>query len=96
MANTSFALGEKMSEEKLVRKIIRFIPKKFDMKVTTIEKTQDSSNIKFDELIFSLQTFELAINSWFKNMNKSITFLSIAEEDEIIMRMISNKDYQML
>jgi hypothetical protein len=40
-ANTSFTLGEKMSEEKLVRKILRSLPKKFDMKVTTIEEAQD-------------------------------------------------------
>jgi hypothetical protein len=38
IANTSFALGEKMSDEKLARKILRSLPKKFDMKVTTIEE----------------------------------------------------------
>ncbi|MCI38998.1 gag-pol polyprotein, partial [Trifolium medium] len=43
IANTSFALGEKMSEEKLVRKILRSLPKRFDMKVTAIEEAQDLS-----------------------------------------------------
>jgi hypothetical protein len=46
IANTSFALGEKMSDEKLARKILRSLPKKFDMKVTAIEEAQDLSNIK--------------------------------------------------
>lgn len=39
ITNTSFALGEKMYEEKLVWKIPISLPKKFNMKVTTIEET---------------------------------------------------------
>ena len=31
IANTSFTLGEKMSDEKLVRKILRSLPKRFVM-----------------------------------------------------------------
>ena len=38
IANTSFVLGEKMSKEKMARKILRSLPKKFHMKVTTIEE----------------------------------------------------------
>jgi len=37
ISNTSSALGENMSKEKMVRKILRSFYKKFDMKVTTIE-----------------------------------------------------------
>src|ERR1044072_9170083 len=62
LANTSFALGEQISEEKLIRKILRSLPKKFAMKVTAIEEAQDISNMKVDELIGSLQTFEMATN----------------------------------
>lgn len=49
--NTFFALGEKMSKEKLAIKILKSLPKKFDMKITTIEEAQDLSNIKVEELI---------------------------------------------
>lgn len=38
IANTYFALREKMSREKLARKILRSLPKMFDIKVTTIEE----------------------------------------------------------
>ena len=41
IASTSFALGENMSEEKLVGKILRSLPKKFSMKVSAIEEAQD-------------------------------------------------------
>jgi hypothetical protein len=44
ITNTSFTLGEKMSEEKLVRKILRSQPKKFDIKVTSIEEAQDQQH----------------------------------------------------
>jgi len=62
LANASDALGEKMSEERLVRKILRSLPKKFDMNVTAIEEAQDIANMKVEELIGSLQTFEMATN----------------------------------
>ncbi|KAK2357392.1 gag-protease polyprotein [Trifolium repens] len=61
-SNSFDSLGEKIPEEKLVRKILRSLPMKFDMKVTAIEETQDISSMKVDELIGSLQTFELSIN----------------------------------
>ena len=63
IANTSFSLRKKMSEEKLVRKIIRSLPRKFNMKVSVIEEAQDLSNMKVDELIGYSQTFEIAINN---------------------------------
>jgi hypothetical protein len=61
IANQFDILGEKLSEEKLVRKIFRSLPKKFDMKVTTIEEAQDICSMKANELIGSLQTFELVL-----------------------------------
>src|ERR1044072_4445474 len=62
IVHTSFSLGEKMSDEKLVRKILRSLPKRFAMKVTTIEEAQDISTMQVDELIGSLQTFKLTLN----------------------------------
>lgn len=56
-----FALGEKISKEKLTWKIIRSLTKIFDMKITTIEETQDVRKLKVDELIGSLLTFEITM-----------------------------------
>jgi hypothetical protein len=44
LRDTTYTLGEKMSEEKLVRKILRSQPKKFDIKVTSIEEAQDQQH----------------------------------------------------
>jgi hypothetical protein len=74
-ANQFDALGEKLSEEKLIRKILRSLPKKFDMKVTTIEETQDISSMKVDELLGSFQTFELVLMRDQKRRTKAL-FLS--------------------
>jgi len=40
-----------MSKEKLVRKILRYLLERFDMKVIVIEEALDISNLKVDELI---------------------------------------------
>jgi hypothetical protein len=82
ISNASGALGEKMSDEKLVRKILRSLPKRFSMKVTAIEESQDICNMRVDELIGSLQTFELGMSDGYEKKAKSISFMSNTEEKE--------------
>jgi len=53
IAKSFDSLGEKIYDEKLVRKILRSLPKRFDMKVTVIEEAQDIPSMKVDELIGS-------------------------------------------
>ena len=54
-----FNLGEKTEDLKVVRKILRSLPESFCAKVTTIEESNDLDEIKVQELIGSLQTYEL-------------------------------------
>src|ERR1044072_5551314 len=82
IANSSFALGEKMSDEKLVRKILRSLPKRFAMKVTAIEETQDIGSMQVDELIGCLQTFELSFNDKADKKIKSNAFVSNTDEGD--------------
>src|ERR1044072_1532401 len=82
IANASFALGEKMSDEKLARKILRSLPKRFAMKVTTIEEAQDIRTMQVDELIGSLQTFEMTLNDKLEKKSKNIAFMSNTEEEK--------------
>jgi len=82
MANAFDTLGEKISDEKLVRKILRSLPKRFDMKVTAIEEAQDISCLKVDELIGSLQNFEISVNSKADKKGKGIAFTSNIGSDE--------------
>ena len=55
-----FNLGEKTEDSKIVRKILRSLPESFHGKVTTIEESKDLNDIKVQELISSLQTYELS------------------------------------
>ena len=54
-----FNLGEKMEDSKVVRKILRSLPESFRAKVTAIEESKGLDEIKIQELIDSLQTYEL-------------------------------------
>ena len=59
IANEYFALGEKLEENVLVRKIVRVLPDRFQTKLTAIEEAKDLDKIKVEELMGSLRTFEL-------------------------------------
>ena len=56
-----FNLGEKTEDSKIVRKILRSLPESFHAKVTAIEESKDLDDIKVQELIGSLQTYELSL-----------------------------------
>ena len=47
----------------MVRKILRSLPDRFRAKVTTIEESKDVDSLKIDELVGSLQTFEMMLVS---------------------------------
>ncbi|GAU51225.1 hypothetical protein TSUD_412310 [Trifolium subterraneum] len=82
-ANSFDDLGEKLSDEKIVRKILRSLTKKFDMKVIAMEEAQDISTMKVDELIGSLQTYESSVNERLEKKNKSIAFVSNTEDEDL-------------
>ena len=56
-----FNLGEKTEDLKVVRKILRSFPESFRAKVTAIEESKDLDEIKLQELIGSLKTYELSL-----------------------------------
>ena len=58
---SKFNLGVKTKDSKIVRKILRSLPESFHAKVTAIEESKDLDDIKVQELIGSLQTYELSL-----------------------------------
>ena len=56
IVNSSFNLGEKMPESKVIRKILRSLPEKFQAKVTAIEESKNVDELKLEELVGNLQT----------------------------------------
>ncbi|KAG8485926.1 hypothetical protein CXB51_020222 [Gossypium anomalum] len=63
LSNQAFTLGEKYSSSKFVRKVLRSLPKRFSIKVTTNEEVKDLERLKIDEFIGSLETFDLNLAS---------------------------------
>ena len=74
-----FNLGEKMEDSKIVR-ILQSLPESFWAKVIAIEKSKDLDEIKIQELIGSLQTYELSLPS--QRKSKSLALKTINERVE--------------
>ncbi|XP_022889006.1 uncharacterized protein LOC111404428 [Olea europaea var. sylvestris] len=50
IVNSSFKLGERIPESKIVRKVLRPLPERFRPKVIAIEKSKDLDTVKIEEL----------------------------------------------
>ena len=72
---SKFNLGEKTEDSKIVRKILRSLPESFHAKVIAIEKSKDLDDIKVQELICSLQTYELSLPN--QRKSKSLTLKTV-------------------
>jgi hypothetical protein len=55
------SLGKPILDVKLIHKILRSLPKRFRIKVTTIEESKDLEEMKIEEFVGSLQTYELSL-----------------------------------
>ena len=75
-----FNLGEKTEDSKVVRKILRSLPESFRAKVTAIEESKDRDEIKVQELIGFLQTYELSLPN--QRKSKSLALKTIIERVE--------------
>ena len=85
-----FNLGEKTDDSKIVRKILRSLPESFRIKVIAIEESKDLDDNKVQELIGSLQTYELSLRSQrkskslaLKTINERIEAHDSSDEDEV-------------
>ena len=61
IVNSAFNLGETIPEPKIVRKVLRYLPKRFHAKITVIEESKDTDKIPLTEPVGNLQTYELGL-----------------------------------
>jgi hypothetical protein len=61
LRNSMVSLEKTVSDVKLIRKILKSLPKPFRIKVTTIEESKDLDEMKIEELVGSLQTYEYSL-----------------------------------
>ena len=74
-----FNLNEKTEDSKIVRKILRSLLESFRAKIT-FKESKDLDDIKIQELISSLQTYELSLPS--QRKRKSLALKTINERVE--------------
>ena len=75
IVKSAYNLGEIYDQPKIVRKILRFLTEDFRPKVTAITESKDVDSIAVDELVGSLQSFELDLPK--KSKSKSMAFKSV-------------------
>ncbi|CAM9000441.1 unnamed protein product [Rhodiola kirilowii] len=78
ISNEAFALGEPMTEETLVRKVLRSLTKRFAMKTLAVKEANDVKNMRLDELMGSLQTHEMDMNE--ENRLTKVSSVSLKTE----------------
>ena len=74
-------MGEKIEDSKIVRKIRRSLPESFHAKVTGIEESKDLDDIKVQELIGSLHTYELSLPN--QRKSKSLALKTVNERVDV-------------
>ncbi|XP_073120785.1 uncharacterized protein [Henckelia pumila] len=74
LANEASILGDPISNERLVSKVLRSLPKRFHTKVCAIDESKDTSIMGLDELISSLRTYEMELEAEDDSKGKSISF----------------------
>ena len=79
IVNSTYNLGEIYDQPKIVRKILRSLTLDFKPKVTVITESKDMDSIPIDELVRSLQSYELDLPKTSKS--KSIALKSVDDVD---------------
>ena len=81
IVNSSFNLGEPIPNSKVVRKILRSLRKRFRPKVTTIVESKDIDSMRVDELVGSIQTYEMTLPSSQKPKDSTFKAFENKEKD---------------
>ncbi|XP_073132255.1 uncharacterized protein [Henckelia pumila] len=80
--NEAIDLGDAISNKHLVRKVLRSLPERFQMKICAIDESKDTSILGLDELMSSLQTYELEMN--FGKRDKGVTTLGHNTDQKVL------------
>ena len=87
IVDSAFNLGETIPKPKIVRKVLKSLPKRFHAKITVIEDAKDINKIPLTEMVSNLQTYELSLtrigkSSKSKNMTLMVKSSDIDESSD--------------
>ena len=72
IVNSAYNLGEIYDQPKIVRKILRSLTEDFRPKVIAITESEDVDSIPFDEVVGSLQSYELDLPKTSKSKSMAL------------------------
>ena len=75
IVNSAFNIGKTIPEPKVVRKVLRSLPKRFHAKIIAIEESKDINSIPLSKLVGNLQTYELDLTRIRKGSKSKSTAL---------------------
>nr|XP_028964619.1 uncharacterized protein LOC114827120 [Malus domestica] len=82
IVNQMKTLGEELTNQRLVQKILISLPKSYDSIASIIEETKDLDSIEVQEVIGTLKGYEQRLNMHSENLaEKAFTSLSVTERD---------------
>jgi hypothetical protein len=90
LRNSMVSLGKPISDVKLIRKILRSLPERFRIKVTTIEESKDLEEMKIEELVGSLQTYELSLPPIKKLKTIALSEEEFEDEEKAVVMLAKN------
>ena len=62
IVNSAFNFGEAIPKPKIMRKVLRSLPERFQAKITAIKELKDIDKIPLTELVGNLQTYKLGLS----------------------------------
>ena len=94
IVNSAYNLGEIYDQPKIVRNILRSLIENFRPKVTAITESKDVDSIPVDELVESLQSYELDLsktrksNQWLLSQLMMLRFVDLMMSS-LLQRLLS-------
>ncbi|XP_073270391.1 uncharacterized protein [Primulina huaijiensis] len=74
IANEAFSLSNPISNERLVSKVLRSLPERFNIKICAIDESKDTTLIALEDLISSFRTFEMNMEIQKNDKGNTIEF----------------------
>ena len=95
IVNLAFNLGETILEPKVVRKVLRFLPKRFHAKITAIKESKHIDSIPLTELVGNLQTYELGLSRIGKSSKRKSKSMALKAKSSDTDKSSNDEDSKM-
>ncbi|KAG7599440.1 Ribonuclease H-like superfamily [Arabidopsis suecica] len=83
IASEAHNLGKQYKDKKLVKKLLRCLPSRFESKRTAMGTSLDTDTIEFEEVVGMLQAYELEITTGKGGSSKGLALTASGERNEI-------------